>query len=199
MALPGHNIGGMPGSESTPAERFLHGDALVIRRRWSSKWLWLAALVVIGGIGAWWITHPEGFARAGRYEVQTPAGRPTFVGVLGPSSGPGRTLKISDVTARIVHAPEGTEAVGLICRGGAIGTTADASAFCTELVDANGETLHYGEASMEQLVLRISSPTPGDIEIDGVTLSFRDGLRSGSAHVGPTVLVKVLDGPGSSS
>jgi len=192
-------ICGMDPSEPTPAEKFLHQDALVIRRRWASKWLWLAGLVILAGAGAWWITHPDGFGRTGHYDVQTPAGRPTFVGILGPNSGPGRTIKISDVTARIMHAPAGTEAVALICRGGAIGSTSDANAFCAELVDAAGETLHYGEATMEQLVLRITSPTPGDVEVDGVTLTFRDGLRSGSAHVGPTISVTVLNGPGSTS
>ena len=182
----------MADPESTPAERFLRSDALLLRGKWTTKWLWLAALVLLGAVAAWWTTHPEGFGRHGRVELETPAGRPIFVGVLGPSTGSGRTIRISDVTAQVVQAPTGTEVVGLICRGGAIGFTSDANAFCTELAEANGETLHYGNATLEQLVLRITSPNPGLVEIDGADLTFRDGLQSGTTQVGRTVLVTVL-------
>ena len=192
----GPSIGRMGDARPTPAEKYLHDDALVMRRRWSTKWLWLLGLLGFAAVVAWWMTHPEGFSGRGRVEAAVPAGRPVFVGVLGPSSGAGRTIKINDVTPRIDEAPAGTEAVVLICRGGAISTTSDAAAFCTELVEAKGETLHYGDATMEQLVLRVTAPTAGTVKVDGVTLTFRDGLRAGSETVGPHLTLTVLTGSG---
>lgn len=178
---------------STPAEKELRQDALTVKTRASTgRWLWLAAFVAFAAIGVWWFTHPAGFARLGSYEVQTPAGQPVFVGILGPSSADSRTLKINSATVVLGEAPDGTEGVVLLCRGGAIGTTSDATAFCSELVDAAGETFHFGQGAAEQLVLRITAPSAGTVQVTRVDLGVREGLQTGTVKVGPTVSVEVL-------
>lgn len=180
-------------AEPTPAERYLYQDALVVRRRTGGRWLWLAAGVLLVLGLAWWLTHPSGFSDAGSFEDQAPVGQSRFFRVLGPSSGDARTLEIKSATARVLDAPEGTETEVLLCRGAAISTTADAHAFCGDLQPAAGQTLHYGRAVMEQLVLRITSPSPGTVTVDGVTVRFSEGLQLGSAVVGPKITLSVLD------
>jgi len=175
----------------TPAEKYLHDDALVVRRSRANKWVWLLGILTFAAVAAWWMTHPEGFARGGSFDAETPAGQPMFIGVLGPSSDSARTLRLSDVNARVSEAPSGTEATVLICRGGAIGTTSDASAFCAELVEAKGETFYYGDRTMEQLVLRITAPSAGTVEVDGVSVTFREGLQFGTETVGPHVTLTI--------
>jgi len=182
----------MDDATATPADRFLRSDALVVKRHWTNKWLWLLAVMALAAVGAWWMTHPAGFPERGTFSEQTPTGSPLFIGVLGPSSDSGRSLVIND-THVPVEGPDGTEAALLICRGGSIGTTADANAFCPELVEAKGQTFHYGETTAEQLVLRVSSPTPGTVDIAGVDITFREGIQFGTLRVGPHLVLTVLD------
>lgn len=178
--------------DRTVADKFLHDDALTVKRTaWASKWLWLVGLIALAGIGAWWMTHPDGFAARGSLSEQTPVARPLFVAVLGPSSDSGRTLELRDVGVSY-SGPDGTDVTVLICRGGSIGTTTDASQFCPQLVEAKGETFHYGEMVTEQLVLRVHAPLPGTVTVDGVDLTFRDGLQFGTVRVGPHLTLTVL-------
>lgn len=178
--------------DATPAEKYLHSDALVVKRSWASKWVWLAAVVALAAVAAWWMTHPGGFPERGMLTEQAPSGSPVFIGILGPSSDSARSLDISD-THVPVDGPAGTEAALLICRGGSIGTTADATPFCPELIEAKGQTFHYGKATAEQLVLRVTSPTPGTVDIAGVDITFREGLQFGTLGVGPHVVLTVLE------
>jgi len=177
--------------EATPADKYLRSDALVVKRTWANKWLWLLAVVALSAVGAWWMTHPSGFAVRGMVTEQTPSGSPMFIGVLGPSSDSARSLDISD-THVPVDGPEGTEAAVLICRGGSIGTTADATAFCAELIEAKGQTFHFGKATPEQLVLRVTSPSAGTVDIAGVDITFREGVQFGTLRVGPHLVLTVL-------
>jgi hypothetical protein len=181
----------MAAPEPSASERYLHEDALVIRRRTGGRWLWLGAAIVLVVVLVWWLTHPGGFAGRGQVDAETPRGQSAFFGILGPSSDSGRTLRINHASARVVHAPDDTETEVLICRGGGIAVSADAHAFCNELVPAKGETLHYGNAQMEQLILRVTSQNPGTVDIDGVDLNFRDGLQFGSVVVGPHITLTV--------
>jgi len=178
--------------DRTVADKFLHQDALVVKRSGlASKWLWLLGLIALAAIGAWWMTHPSGFAARGSLSEQAPVDRPLFVAVLGPSSDSARTLDLRDVGVSYTG-PEGTDVEVLICRGGSIGTTTDARQFCPELVEANGEEFHYGETVTEQLVLRVQAPLPGTVTVDGVDLTFREGLQFGTVRVGPHLTLAVL-------
>jgi len=178
--------------DRTVADKFLHDDALTVKRSaWASKWLWLVGLIALAGIGAWWMTHPGGFAPRGRLSEQTPVDTPLFVAVLGPSNDSARTVELRDVSAAY-SGPGGTDVTVLICRGGSIGTTTDAAPFCPQLVEAKGEEFHYGERVAEQLVLRVQAPVPGTVTVDGVDLTFREGLQFGTVRVGPHLTLTIL-------
>ena len=68
--------------------------------------------------------------------------------------------------------------------------TSDPTTFCTRLVDAEGATVSPGDV----LVLELTSTLPGEVLVDRVRLSYRDGLQWATQEVGPQVEVTFLGG-----
>ena len=161
----------------------MSAPSLQVRRsRLAALWWLPVALVVLAGLG-WWLTHPQPLAEAGgSVRAQATANAPVYVGVWAPGvDDPAVT-----VTGVRLQVDQGT-AEASVCRGGRIGVTSDPEAFCEEVVGLEDHEV----APSDQVILAISGPAGATVRVEPVTLSYRDGMRSGSQAVGPRVQVDV--------
>ena len=148
-------------------------------------------MAAVACAGAWWATHPRPLPTTSEeIATATPTGRPTYVRIYAAAVDDGRTFRIRDVHLDQEGDPPADVAL-LVCRcGGVPVVTSDPSAFCDEVEDASDAAVDGDDA----LMLRVSSPEPGDTVIDEVVLSIRDGLQWGTQSVGPPVEVTFLEG-----
>lgn len=149
-------------------------------RRWT-RLAWLGAAVAALALLAWYVTHPSPLPPTGEpVEATTRVDRSVFVGV--PTGGQGLTVRSWSYDV------EGGRVDLLVCRGGAIGVTADPSAFCTSVERADGAQLDPGD----QLVLQVSTDAPGTVSGGPLHLSWRRGIQIGEQDTGRPVEVTVL-------
>jgi hypothetical protein len=143
--------------------------------------LWIVAVAVAVGFGAWFVTHPPALPLPEEpAELQIPLGEAEYVGIYDPAADGDRTLHISEVTIDVDG--EATVAA-LVCKDGTVSETNEPETFCTSLVEAEGATLEPGDG----LVLEVLEDEPGEATVAPVEISYRDGLRWGTQPVGPTV------------
>ena len=121
--------------------------------------------------------------------ASAPVGESVYVGVYAPTVDSRRTIRVREV-AVTTEGELPVEVRSLVCEGGAINVTSDPATFCTRLVDAEGATVSPGDV----LVLELSSSLPGEVLVDRVRLSYRDGLQWATQEVGPQVEVTFLGG-----
>jgi hypothetical protein len=153
----------------------------VERSRRGRLLLWLVAIAVAVGFGAWFVTHPPPLPLPeDPVEVSIPIGEADYVGIYNPAADDDRTLHISQVAIAV----DGEARVAaLVCKDGKLSETTAPATFCTSLVEAEGATLEPGDG----LVLEIVGNEPAGVTIEPPELSYRDGLRWGTQPVGPTV------------
>jgi len=154
------------------------------RPRRLPRWWWAPVgalgLVLLG----WWMTHPQDLPTdEDGATTTTKAGRPVFVGLT--SGDDARTLTIRGV--ELGDAAEGATVEVLVCRGGRITVTADASPFCEELVDADGAEL---DLPGDQLLVSVTADEATTVSLADLEVSFREGIQWGS-HGLPEVTVEV--------
>ena len=164
--------------------------SLSVQRSRSRRWLVvLVCLVAVVAGGAWYSTHPSALPTPpGPVEATTPAGSPIYVGIYTPDPDGGRTLTVRDLDVDPLSDTVPVSVIGLVCKDGSVGVTTDPSAFCGDLVRAEGESVGPGDV----LVVQVYGETPGMVELDRVRLTFREGLRWGSAEVGPPIVATFL-------
>lgn len=151
--------------------------------------------VLIGGVlllagaialAVWHAQHPAPLPVEDRtVSASTPVGSPVYVGVAGGIAS--RTLHLSGVK---VHTTSNTmvDVTPLLCRDGRIEATTDPDAFCSALINPEGQALDADDS----IVLRVSSDEPAIAVIDPVRLGFRDGLQWGTLPTGAGAVVRVL-------
>lgn len=161
----------------------------VQRSRWA-RWAWVPALAVLAGIGIWYAVSPAPLPSAGgTVTATTPAGTPVYIGVLARAAGENRSIRVRDVT--VVTEGGDADVTALICRGSTFAVTAAPEAFCTDLSEAVGDTLHLGAA--DSLILSVQADDPTTLTVEAVELSYRHGLQWDTQRVGPTIEVSVLE------
>jgi hypothetical protein len=160
----------------------------VQRSRGGLVLLWIVATAVVVAFGAWFVTHPPALPLPeDPVEVSIPLGEAYYVGIYDPAADDDRTLHISQATISVDG--EATVAA-LVCRGGTLSETTDPETFCTSLDEAAGATLEPGDG----LVLEVLEDEPGEVTIEPVEISYRDGVRWGTQPVGPTVEATFVSG-----
>ena len=178
----------VPGRAETqgPDEHSKLNGLTVRRTRWSRAAL--AGIFVTGTVGLviWHANHPEALPTDDRVvNASTPVDEPVYVGVARGIAG--RTLHLSGVK---VHATSNTDVsvTPLLCRGGRIEATTDPAAFCTELVNPEGEPF----GADDSIVLQLTSDQPAVAVIDPVRLGFRESFQWGTLPTGSGAVVRVL-------
>ncbi|CAN5361416.1 hypothetical protein BH09ACT12_BH09ACT12_25110 [soil metagenome] len=163
------------------------GTDLAVRR--SSTWvLLIVALLLAGtaGLAAWHAHHPEALPTVARtVSANTPVDEPVYIGMA--TGVPGRSLTLSGVK---VHTTSNTDVsvTPLLCRSGRIEATTDPAAFCSDLIDPEGETLEPDDS----IILQVLSDVPAVAVIDRVRVGFREGFQWGTLPIGAEAVVRVL-------
>ncbi len=159
-------------------------------RRWP-WWGWVPVAAALIGVFIWWALHPEGLPREdGQVSISVKAGQTAYVGLIGREvDGDPRDIDIRDVEFDTADTEAELEA--LICRDGAIGRlgTTDPSQFCRKVVEAKG-TLTLGGG--DQLIVAITGTETGQVTVDEIDISYRDGMQFGTSSTGPEIVVFVV-------
>lgn len=145
--------------------------------------LGLLVAVALAALGAWYATHPAPLPASDRtVTASAPVGGTVYVGVYSSPAADGRTLTVRRATVPSdVDLADGVSV--LVCRGGGFSVTTDPSAFCSDLVAADGASLHPGDT----LAVGISSDAAVEATLGPVSLAYREGVQWGTQDVGPTI------------
>lgn len=150
-----------------------------------SRWTVGIALVsvLIAGTG-WWATHDHRFSGISSYVI-VPAhvGQPVAFGMsASPDGGP---VTLQDVRALVREGSARARVEVVLCPGGwGIGASRDpVSTLCSERPRLHGAR-YSGLADGSALLVVVTALQPGDVDVDGVQVRYRDGWRWGSDVTG---------------
>jgi hypothetical protein len=152
------------------------------------------ALVVVISATAWSWRHPDAFPTYGGYEqgLTRPApDGPHYFGMTWGSDG-GRVVTARSADPVVVANSARADVKILVCRvragsdGSLVGVVdaAEAKRFC-DLGRVEGASLNLrGTPPATQVVVEVTPRQAGRVVIDGVTLHYSQGWRSGTQHIG---------------
>lgn len=184
----------MPEPADSPAPRRRAEDPAdpaaslgVTRSRWRGITVALAAGSVLLVTVSWWLTHPSDLPlRDGHVTAVTTPDRAVYVGMVSGAEID-RTLRLGGVHVR-TESTVPVEVVPLLCRGGSVSVTSDATPFCSDLVDPTGQQLRPGDS----LVVRVTGEEAGAAYVGRMSLAFRSGLQVGTQPAGTRAVVAIV-------
>lgn len=147
-----------------------------------------AALVVLLGAGllVWWMRSPQDLpVDADGVSTTTKVGGTVYVGLLA-GNDTRRSLTIRGV--ELGDGAEGATVEALVCRGGRVTVTTNAEPFCEEVLDAEGAGL---DLPADQLMVSVTAHEPVTVTLEGLEVTFREGLQWGSQSL-PDVTVDIV-------
>lgn len=172
--------------------------APAVHRRLRRRWIVtvLALVVALGVAGAIWATNARVLADGGggTYGGTTAPGD-TWYADLGiyprPELGDSVEIDLRSIQPRITLNTAGATVDVLICtqsspeRVGIINDNIDD--YCSPLTPWRSGTLVLGSSSRTYVILAGTTAHSGVLRIDGADVTYRDGFRRGSQHVGTTI------------
>ncbi len=147
-----------------------------------------AAILLVGTISlvAWHANHPEPLPTSAQsISVSTPVDEAIYIGVANGIED--RVLHLSGVKVQTTSNTD-VSVTPLLCRGGRIEATTDPAAFCSELLNPEGQELRAGDS----VVLQVLSDEPAVAVIEPVRLGFREQFQWGTFPTGASAVVRVL-------
>ncbi|MGA8845254.1 MAG: hypothetical protein WB471_01410 [Nocardioides sp.] len=162
-------------------------DNLTVRSS-RTRGLVIGVIVLLGALGlaVWQGQHPSPLPTSTRtVNASTPVDEAVYIGMADGIDG--RLLHLSGVKVQTTSNTD-VSVIPLLCRGGRIEATTDPEAFCSELVNPEGQDLRVGDS----VVLQVLSDEPAVAVIDPVRLGFREGLQWGTFPTGAGAVVRVL-------
>ena len=151
------------------------------------------AVVLLLGSG-WWLTHADELPAAGGNEltISTTIGEPVLFGVF---ADPDRTIALRTVRARVRSNTADAVIRVLVCSGGDGDALAMDRALakdrCASLPTLRGQRLLPLPGPGPRLVVEVVPRRTGQVVIEGVSVSYRAGLRRGSENTGPRMVTTV--------
>ena len=143
--------------------------------------------VLLLALTVWYVNNPSPLPTSqATVNASTVAGRPVYLGVFAAGKEFERSLRLSGVKVHTT-ANTGVEVVPYLCRGGSLAVTTDPAAFCTELINPEGQPFEPGDS----IVLEVSSDETAIAVIDRVRLGFREGLQWGTREAGSPAIVRI--------
>lgn len=175
--------------------------------RWTKRRSWpltaAGALVLALGSTAWWVTHPDVFDKAGGFGVGGkgfPAGGTWYFGaVITPERDERRTLELKSATPVVRSDTADAELEVFLCEVDPAAEVAGVGAqrreptnICRvfEPVSEGMRFLTGGGEPRHELILRVRTTQPGVVRVEGIEISYRDGLRRGTQVTGADVTVR---------
>ncbi len=148
-----------------------------------------AALLVVAALigGAWWETHPAVYPDySGDVAILNKVGQPALFAVTYPTvrDRPGE-VHVLATAAHVTSAPPGSKlnVEVVYCAHGHVGVGRGSLAkSCGWYRSAAGSTQQLGRGAEGQLLLVVSCNRPGKVVVDGMTVTYRDGIRFGRQH-----------------
>jgi hypothetical protein len=157
--------------------------------RHSRLWRWIppvAAIALLAGWVAWYVTTPEGLPTDGQTVTASGVvGQPLYVGMFTAPAGFDRGLHMAGVRVH-ARASATLTVTPLLCRHGSIQVTTEPDQFCASLDDPAGQRLGAGDS----IVLELQSDQSVVAQIDRIRIAFQEGLRWGTkpaGHAGASV------------
>lgn len=167
---------------------------LEVRRRSWTAWLWVPVAFVLVAVGLWWMGHPAALPTTGTaVEVTAKTGQQVYAGMTVDDDRNIRITSVEVTTASDSADPLDTDGLEIrtwICRGGAIAQTTQPERFCTNVLPAEGNTLHLG--GDDQLMISVDSSAAVDLRLERLLISYRDGLQRATQDFGPKFDITVL-------
>jgi hypothetical protein len=144
------------------------------------------ALVLVLVLVVWWMRSPQSLpVDADGASTTTKVGSTVYIGLLGDDDDK-RSLTVRSI--ELGEGVDGATVEALVCRGGRVAVTTNADPFCEELLDAEGADL---ELPSDQLLVSVTADEPMTVSLDGLEITFREGLQWGSQRL-PHVTVEVV-------
>ena len=141
------------------------------------------ALATAGVIGAHWYYGLDQLVQNELSSSATvPIGQPYVVDQLVAARGGSPEVELRTVTARLVTNTAGATVTVETCTGASSVTSC-----------ATPAPLRPGliDLTAQRIVVIVTGAHPGAVRLDGVEISYRDGVRSAKQHVGPSVLLSI--------
>jgi hypothetical protein len=141
------------------------------------------ALVTAGVVGVHWFYGLHRLVPSGTTSsVAVTVGQPYVIDELVAASGGSSVVNLRSVSVRLGTNTAGATAVVEACTGTSSVTSCDAGLpFRAGLFDLTAT----------RIVVVVRGGHAGTVRVDGVQISYRDGVRAASQHVGPTVTLAV--------
>ena len=182
-----------------------------LRSRQPVVWVALAASALAVVAGGWWLTHPKVFLESSTFEatMNLPTGDVHAVAfaVIDPSVESHDTVTFRHVEPVVVRNDAGARLELRICRldpdrpdGSVVGSidVATLSEFCKQLDPVDGARFDraWDARPQSQVILTITPTRPGVVKIQGLNVSYRQGIRFGNQTTGPDLTVTSTEGAG---
>lgn len=184
------------GSSDQPARRRLHPRLVAL----GAAGVVLAMLLTAVGWFWHWHTHPDVFSKGGGSSVGALVNltrQPTvYVGVTFPQIGSDGIATVDSISP---HLTRNTAAAGFgfyICEHGSVGVVrpGDLDENCPDLVPVvRGTKLDVSEAADQQLVMGVTVHRTGDVQVNGVDITYTHGWQHGTQQTGLVVRLEALD------
>lgn len=138
----------------------------------------LVLLVALLAVLLWYTTHPPELATSEETrQAATPVGVPVYVAMAPAPTD--RSLAIDGVKLRVT-ANTDVDVRPLLCRDGSPGVTSDPAAYCSELVDPEGQRLEPGDS----LLVEVAADEPAIVVVDRIRVGYQDGIRAATQPAG---------------
>jgi hypothetical protein len=167
---------------------------------WSTRRKVVTAAVVIAlgvlGYLAWhWRTHPDTFRGYGNAMTSTLSpGQRLHVGMTWESLDiEPRAATLHEATPRIVRNTADAEVSFSLCRSekdpiGAV--RGNLERWCTEVLPIDDAEMTLNAAPRDIVLMTIRPTKPGVVRVRGADLTYTDGWKRGTEHVGSLVTVR---------
>ena len=162
----------------------------------------LTLLVATAAVAAFcvWVTHPNAVGAYGNEQgMRLEVGETVLVDAgiysrhVEDDPRHGMPITVHSAVARISENTADADIELVLCRHSGDGTdiigsimAEDVSSYCLEELPIGGA--HESFPSTAQLLFRITPRQPGTVQIEGIDLTYRDGIRRGTVHTGTKMI-----------
>lgn len=149
----------------------------------------LPAVALVLGAALWWWSHPRAFADYGAgLGAVTEVGEARYFGLGNPP----RDLEILAVRPLVVAGSADAAVTGVVCAGEAVGSGVGIGD--SEMVAESCRSVREPAGPVtpdDKLLVEVRGASAGTVAVDGVAVTYRDGVRRGTEVLDVDITVGV--------